>query len=60
MDLHDAEFILQHYRSQLLCAVYDDDPELQSALARLFPDFEYPNYSHMTLREIWQRYKRTT
>lgn len=38
--------------------LYDDDEMLQSALCTLFPDFEYPDFSHLTIREVIKRYEK--
>lgn len=45
----------QHER---LSALYDDDEMLRGALCTLFPEFEYPDFSHLTIREIVQRYEK--
>jgi hypothetical protein len=36
---------------------YDDDEMLASALQTLFPGFEYPDFSHLTLRQVLERYQ---
>lgn len=38
-----------------LSEIYDDEPELQSALAILLPGFEYPDFAHLTLGQIRRR-----
>lgn len=35
--------------------VYDDSEQLREALSTLIPDFEYPNYSHLTLAQVQRR-----
>lgn len=39
-----------------LSELYDDDEMLQSAMVTLFPDFEYPDFSHKTLGQIRKQY----
>lgn len=58
MNLLRAESYLQQYgcSSTRLAEVYDSDDMLQSVLAVLFPDFEYPDYSHLTMEELRKRY----
>lgn len=58
MNLLRAEHFLATYGapSTRLSELYDDDEMLQSALVTLFPGFEYPDFSHLTLREIELRY----
>jgi hypothetical protein len=57
MNILRAEaYLARIANSDRLADVYDDDEMLQSALAVLFPDFEYPDFSHLTLAEIERRY----
>jgi hypothetical protein len=53
-----AEAFLGQYGSDSdrLSGLYDDDEMLRSALATLFSNFEYPDFSHLTMREVRQRY----
>lgn len=39
-----------------LADIYDDDEMLRSALATLFPEFEYPDFSYLTIEQIRKRY----
>lgn len=58
MNILRAEHFLRDYgpKNAKLADLYDDDEMLASAMTTLFPDFEYPDFSHLTLREIEQRY----
>jgi hypothetical protein len=42
--------------STTLADIYDDDDMLQAALITLFPGFEYPDYSHLSIDELRKRY----
>jgi len=39
-----------------LADIYDDDEMLRSALATLFPEFEYPDFSYLTMEQLRKRY----
>ena len=58
MNILRAEQFLNTYGagSARLAELYDDDDMLQEVLLELFPDFEYPDYSHLTMNEIRARY----
>lgn len=58
MNILRAEAFLGQYGSDSyrLSELYDDDEMLRSALATLFPGFEYPDFAHLAMREIRQRY----
>ena len=58
MNLHTAEAFLRNYENTQarLSEVYDDDDQLRDALGVLFPEFEYPDFSHRTIGEIERRY----
>ncbi len=58
MNILRAEAFLNQYGadSDKLSELYDDDDMLRSALATLFPNFEYPDFSHLTMREVRRRY----
>jgi hypothetical protein len=60
MNILRAEHFLKHYGNShsRLSEFYDDDEMLQSVMVTLFPDFEYPDFSHLTLGEIEARYFR--
>lgn len=59
MTREEAIDVLKYYpdQSQRLAEVYDDDEELREALGELFPNFEYPDFSYKTLREISSQFK---
>lgn len=42
-----------------LSELYDEDPLLQDALLALIPDFEYPDFSHLTVAQIQKKYLAT-
>jgi len=46
------------YSSERLADVYDADPHLSEVLNVLFPDFEYPDFSHLSIDELRAKYKR--
>ena len=58
MNLMRAEHFLRDYGapSTKLAELYGDDDMLQDVLAVLFPGFEYPDYSHLTMEELRRRY----
>ncbi len=58
MNILRAESYLSNMRpsNMKLADIYDDDEMLQSALTTLFPDFEYPDFSHLTMEQICKRY----
>lgn len=60
MNILRAEDYLKRYvpQSTLVSDVYDDDEMLSAALLTLFPDFEYPDFAHLTLSEVLKRYSR--
>ena len=58
MNVAEAEEVLSGYPSTVLSEVYDDDEELRVALLVLFPEFEYPDFSHLTTEQIHARFKR--
>lgn len=45
------------YSSEKLADVYDD-PHLGEVLNVLFPDFEYPDFSHLSIDEVRAKYER--
>ncbi len=55
-DIDEAETVLRDRcrvnPSTKLADVYDSDPALQKACSLLFPDFEYPNHSWRSLRNL--------
>lgn len=47
---------LKRYQStEKLADIYDDDDDLRSALIEAIPNFEYPNYSWMTVAQVEAR-----
>ena len=60
MNILRAETFFKQYgsASTKLAELYDDDTMLQEALATMFPGFEYPDFSHRTLGEIWAKYSK--
>lgn len=61
MNILRAEHILSGYpnpNGTKLADVYDDDDQLRAAINTLFPEFEYPDQSHKTLRELWAEYSK--
>lgn len=60
MNILRAEAYVKQYvpQSTKLADVYDDDEMMSAAMLTLFPEFEYPDFSHLTLREVMQRYAK--
>lgn len=59
MNILRAEHYLRGYPAKgdtRLSDVYDHDDTLAAAMCALFPDFEYPDFAHKTLAELWGRY----
>ena len=54
MNIFRAEAILERVspRSTKLHELYDDDDSIRDAVHTLFPDFEYPDFSHKTMKEL--------
>jgi hypothetical protein len=58
MHKYRAEHLLQRFGAhEKLADLYDDHEDLQDAMQALFPDFEYPNFSHLTIGQIQRRAK---
>lgn len=58
MNILRAETYLKRIAdSTTVAELYDEDEMLASALNTLFPGFEYPDFSHLTLREVLARYQ---
>ncbi len=59
MNLFRAEDYLRNYgnTNSRLSEFYDEDEMLANALTTLFPDFEYPDFSHRTIGEIQRMVK---
>ena len=58
MNILRAEDYLRHYGpgSAKIAETYDDDEMLRMALSTLFPGFEYPDFSHLTVEQARKRY----
>jgi hypothetical protein len=57
MNILRAEAYLKRIAdSSTVAELYDDDEMLSSALQTLFPGFEYPDFSHLTMRQVLARY----
>lgn len=57
MNLLRAEAYLQRLGGgEKLLDIYEDDEMLQNALAVLLPGFEFSDISHLTVRDLQQRY----
>ena len=58
MNLLRAEMFLRDYGAgnTKLAELYDEDEMLRSALATLFPGFEYPDFSYRTFDELRRKY----
>ena len=47
------------YTDEKVADVYDDDVLLREALPVLFPDFEYPSFSHLSIDQVRAKYERS-
>jgi hypothetical protein len=47
------------YTDEKVADVYDADDYLREALAVLFPDFEYPAFSHLSIDQVRAKYERS-
>lgn len=57
INIYRAENFVSAYNGHIkISEVYDDDDMLSMAISTLFTDFEYPDFSHLTVGEIWKRY----
>lgn len=60
MNILRAEAYLKRIAdSTTVAELYDEDEMLASALQTLFPGFEYPDFSHLTIRQVLSRYQAT-
>lgn len=61
MNILRAEAYLQRLSTspEKLAELYDDDEMLRDALTTLFPNFEYPDFSHLTLAQIQAKYLKS-
>lgn len=53
---HEEVLATSGRENDRLADCYDEDTRLQSAMSQLFPNFEYPDYSHLTMSAIRIRY----
>jgi hypothetical protein len=59
MDATTALKIIDGYESSLTVAqIYNDDDQFADALLSLFPHFEYPDFSHLTVKQVLGQYGR--
>jgi hypothetical protein len=59
MTLHEAWKVVDDYLPFLTVAeIYDEDPEFASALNAMFPGFEYPDFSHLTVEQVMKKFYR--
>ena len=59
MNLFKAEHFLFTYPNShrtRLSDVYDEDAALREVLGMLFPGFEYPDFAHRDLMDLWMQY----
>lgn len=55
-----AIVLLNTYNKKTKIAdLYNDDDDFSSALTCLIPDFEYPNFSYLTIGEVLSRIEKT-
>jgi hypothetical protein len=55
-----AIVLLNTYNKKTKIAdLYNDDDHFSSALTCLIPDFEYPNFSYLTIGEVLSRIEKT-
>lgn len=54
----EAYLARQTPHSTKLSELYDEDDMLRSAVNTLFPNFEYPDFSHLTIGELLKRYQK--
>jgi cytochrome c peroxidase len=60
MNVNNALAIVRDYHPTIKVAeIYDEDAEFASALNTLFPDFEYPDFSYLTITAIITKYERS-
>lgn len=58
MNILRAEaYVKQYPQFEKLADVYDDDEMLASALNTLIPQFEYPDFSHLTVGDVFKKYQ---
>lgn len=53
MNVNKALAVIGDYLADVTVAeYYDEDAELREALGVLFPNFEYPDFSHKTMTQV--------
>lgn len=53
MNLRKAIDVVDDYQANMTVAeVYDEDEQFRTAMSVLFPDFEYPDFSHLTMKQV--------
>ena len=57
MTTSDALAILSQFGDAKIADVYDENESVGDALQYLFPGYEYPEWSHLTGREIIEIWK---
>ncbi|MBC8737083.1 hypothetical protein F6X40_09710 [Paraburkholderia sp. UCT31] len=56
MNTQDAKQVLLNYPNKTKVAdVYDTDPDFREAIPLLFPSFEYPDFSYLTVEQVLVR-----
>jgi hypothetical protein len=59
MNLIRAYMVVENYHPTLKVAeIYDEDAQFASAMNTLFPDFEYPDFSHLTIKQVLAKYNK--
>jgi hypothetical protein len=57
MDARKAlDYVSDYHPTMTVAEIYDEDPEFASALNIMFPDFEYPDFSGLTIIEVVKKY----
>lgn len=60
MNVNKALEVVRDYHPTLkVVEVYDEDPDFSAAMSTLFPDFEYPDFSHLTMTQVLAKYERS-
>ena len=54
MNVQSSLDFLRHYpdQNEKLADIYDTDGFMRDALSVLFPEFEYPDYSYLTVGQL--------
>lgn len=56
MDKKQAITTLYEFHEEKISDIYDDNEKVRSALSYLFPNFEYPDFSHLQVSKALLRY----